>query len=118
MPGCFIHLADREFAHGEDHVYLQEDPPGAFVGLLAGETYWCYVQQDAEQEKRDQERMRAQWAGGVATGIGDRDTGKLLCTCCEGTPCYGEQQKVCLDWENRFKIAERARRPLDAGFAT
>eukprot|EP00746_Dinoflagellata_sp_MGD_P087023 gnl/MRDRNA2_/MRDRNA2_34517_c0_seq1.p1 gnl/MRDRNA2_/MRDRNA2_34517_c0~~gnl/MRDRNA2_/MRDRNA2_34517_c0_seq1.p1 ORF type:complete len:283 (-),score=93.12 gnl/MRDRNA2_/MRDRNA2_34517_c0_seq1:29-784(-) len=118
MPGCFVHLAEREFAHDEEHTYVREDPPGTFIGLMAGETYWCYVQQDAEQEKRDLERMRKVWEGGVASGIGDRDTGKLKCTCCEGTPCYGAQQSVCLDWANRFTIAEKARRPLDAGFAT
>eukprot|EP00931_Biecheleriopsis_adriatica_P021442 TRINITY_DN14013_c0_g1_i1.p1 TRINITY_DN14013_c0_g1~~TRINITY_DN14013_c0_g1_i1.p1 ORF type:complete len:282 (+),score=95.58 TRINITY_DN14013_c0_g1_i1:104-949(+) len=118
MPGCFIHLAEKEFAHGEEHVYVQEEPKGIFLGLMAGSTYWCYVQQDAEQEKRDQERMRKLFEGGVKSGIGDRDLGKLSCTCCDGLPCDSQRQNVCLDWENRFVIAEKARRPLAAGFAT
>ncbi len=42
MPGCFVHLSDHEFAHAEEHIYLKEEPLGTFVGLLAGETYWCY----------------------------------------------------------------------------
>merc|ERR1712046_54425 len=71
MPGCFIHLATREFGHAEEHEYVKEEPVGTFLGLMAGETYWCYVQQDPEQEKKDREKTRANFAGGVKSGIGD-----------------------------------------------
>eukprot|EP00930_Biecheleria_cincta_P048448 TRINITY_DN33758_c0_g1_i1.p2 TRINITY_DN33758_c0_g1~~TRINITY_DN33758_c0_g1_i1.p2 ORF type:complete len:183 (-),score=67.90 TRINITY_DN33758_c0_g1_i1:267-815(-) len=39
MPGCFIHLAEKEFAYGEEQVFVREDPPGTFKGLMTGETY-------------------------------------------------------------------------------
>eukprot|EP00927_Polykrikos_kofoidii_P061043 TRINITY_DN55931_c0_g1_i1.p1 TRINITY_DN55931_c0_g1~~TRINITY_DN55931_c0_g1_i1.p1 ORF type:complete len:256 (+),score=40.95 TRINITY_DN55931_c0_g1_i1:49-816(+) len=116
MPGCFLHLASREFAYGEEHIYLPEESPGRVVGLVPGDTYWCYVQQDAEQEEIDRERMRKAWAGGVSTGLGDRYLGEDKCSCAEGVPC--SNQRVCLDWENRFAVAEKGRRPLAHGFAT
>lgn len=107
MPGCFIHLAEREFAHGEEQSYMKEDPPGTFHGLMSSETYWCYVQQDAEQEKRDQEAMRSKWAGRtVAGGVGDRGSESESCSCGWGAPCTNPM--ICKDWDNRFANAIKA----------
>eukprot|EP00928_Gymnodinium_smaydae_P052165 TRINITY_DN3593_c0_g1_i1.p1 TRINITY_DN3593_c0_g1~~TRINITY_DN3593_c0_g1_i1.p1 ORF type:complete len:241 (-),score=91.61 TRINITY_DN3593_c0_g1_i1:320-1042(-) len=106
MPGCFIHLGEKEFAHDEEHVYIKEDPVGTFLGLMAGETYWCYVQQDAEQEERDREKMRKVFAGGVAAGIGDRGSEGEHCSCGDGAPCT--DSSICKDWNNRFANALKA----------
>mmetsp|Transcript_90 Transcript_90/g.322 ORF Transcript_90/g.322 Transcript_90/m.322 type:complete len:307 (-) Transcript_90:113-1033(-) len=105
MPGCFIHLAAQEFSYNEEHEYLKEMPTGTFVGLMAGETYWCYVQQDPEQEKRDQERMRAAFVG-VAAGLGDRGSEGESCSCAWGAPCTNPM--ICKDWDNRFANAIKA----------
>jgi len=114
MPGCFIHLSRREFAYGEEHEYIVEDPPGTFQGLMAGETYWCYVQQDAEQEKKDQERMRKlreeekrklddgkpkYERDGAFAGVAES------CSCIFGNPCIEEH--TCKDWYNRFAVATK-----------
>eukprot|EP00933_Yihiella_yeosuensis_P076145 TRINITY_DN85786_c0_g1_i1.p1 TRINITY_DN85786_c0_g1~~TRINITY_DN85786_c0_g1_i1.p1 ORF type:complete len:255 (+),score=80.70 TRINITY_DN85786_c0_g1_i1:66-830(+) len=107
MPGCFIHLGEKEFGYGEEQVYVKEDPPGTFKGLLAGNTYWCYVQQDPEQEKKDLEAMRQQWAGQVVEGgIGDRGSEAETCSCAWGAPCTNET--ICKDWDNRFANALKA----------
>jgi len=107
MPGCFIHLAEKEFVHGEEHHYMKEDPPGTFHGLMADETYWCYVQQDPEQEKADLERMRAHWAGVVVGGgIGDRGSEGETCSCGWGAPCTNPM--ICKDWDHRFANAIKA----------
>lgn len=107
MPGCFIHLAEREYGYNEEQVFMKEDPVGTFLGLMAGETYWCYVQQDAEQEKKDVERMRKQWAGVVVEGgIGDRGKEAESCSCGDGAPCTNPE--VCKDWDNRFANAIKA----------
>jgi len=107
MPGCFIHLAEKEFGYGEEQLYVKEDPVGTFRGLMAGTTYWCYVQQDPEQEKRDQEAMKRQWAGVVVGGgLGDRGTETEGCSCGYGAPCTDPM--ICKDFENRFANALKA----------
>lgn len=104
MPGCFIHLSEKEFIHGEEHMYMKEDPPGTFLGLMAGETYWCYVQQDPEQEKRDQQMIKEKWAGvTVQGGLGDRGSEGETCSCAWGAPCTNPM--ICKDWDNRFANA-------------
>uniref|UniRef100_A0A7S4SJU9 Uncharacterized protein n=1 Tax=Alexandrium monilatum TaxID=311494 RepID=A0A7S4SJU9_9DINO len=107
MPGCFIHLGEKEFGYGEEHAYIKEDPPGSFRGLMSGETYWCYVQQDPEQEKRDQEAMKHRWAGQVVGGgVGDRGSEGETCSCGWGAPCTNPM--ICKDWDNRFANAIKA----------
>lgn len=39
-------------------ISVLEDPPGTFRGLEDGETYWVYVSQDSEEERKDKERMK------------------------------------------------------------
>jgi len=107
MPGCFIHLAEKEFGYGEEQQYVKEDPCGTFRGLMAGTTYWCYVQQDPEQELRDQEAIRRRWAGEVVGGgLGDRGTETEGCSCGYGAPCTDPM--ICKDFENRFANALKA----------
>jgi len=107
MPGCFIHLSEKEFAHGEDHAYVREEPAGTFLGLMAGGTYWCYVQQDPEQEKKDQEAMKQCWSGQVVGGgVGDRGSEGETCSCGWGAPCTNAM--ICKDWDNRFANAIKA----------
>lgn len=107
MPGCFVHLAEKEFGYGEEQLYVKEDPSGTFRGLMAGTTYWCYVQQDPEQEKRDQEALRKRWAGVVVGGgLGDRGTETEGCSCGYGAPCTDPM--ICKDFENRFANALKA----------
>lgn len=38
--------------------FTAENPPGTFQGLQDGETYWVYVSQDDEEERKDRERMK------------------------------------------------------------
>lgn len=113
MPGCFIHLAEKEFGHSEYAAgldvqpYVKEDPPGTFVGLMADETYWCYVQQDPEQEKKDQDALKKRWAGvKVGGGLGDRGSEAETCSCGWGAPCTNAM--VCKDYDNRFANAIKA----------
>lgn len=77
-PGCFIHLAEKEFVHGEEHHYMKEDPPGTFQGLMADETYRCYIQ-GSEGE---------------------------TCSCGRGAPCTNPM--ICKDWDHRFANAIKA----------
>lgn len=107
MPGCFIHLGEKEFAYGEEHAYVKEDPAGTFRGLMSGETYWCYVQQDPEQEKKDLEAMKQRWAGQVVGGgVGDRGSEGETCSCGWGAPCTNPM--ICKDYDNRFANAIKA----------
>lgn len=34
---------------------MMERPQGVYFGLETGKTYWCYVEQDAAQLKKDQD---------------------------------------------------------------
>lgn len=108
MPGCFIHLSEREFAFNEEHSYVKEDLAGTFVGLMAGHTYWCYVQQDPEQEQRDQDMMRQKWADSTAevNGLGNQGAESESCSCGFGAPCTNAM--ICKDWDNRYANAVRA----------
>ena len=66
----------------------------------------CHVQQDPEQEKADLEKMRKQFAEGVASGIGDRGGETEHCSCGDGAPCT--DPSICKDWHNRYANALKA----------
>lgn len=108
MPGAFLHLAVREFAAGEGHVYVKEDADGNYSDevLTGGMTYYLYVQQDPEQEMEDMEKMRALWGKAAAGGtlLGDEAPRGEGCSCLFGSPCV--DQYVCLDWDNRMAVAK------------
>jgi hypothetical protein len=118
MPNCLIHLskhppaikrqleADEKF----DDLYLPEHPRGTYHGLEDDQTYYVYVEQEAQQLKRDQERMRqiaAGMAGAIKKGDGliPKDDGRAMesCSCIYGNPCVDEYG--CKDWNNRYAIA-------------
>ena len=93
-------------------MYIKEEPQGVFHGLEKDVTYYVYVEQEADQLARDQEKMRliamemegyhGNESGNVKTDFGDHgDT----CTCIYGTPCTDEEG--CRNWKQRFTIAEK-----------
>jgi len=118
MPNCLIHLSSHPPAikrqlEGDgklDELYLPEYPRGAYQGLEDNQTYYVYVEQEAEQLQRDQEimRLRAVSMEGAAksdpSGL-SKDDGRVLesCSCIYGNPCVDEYG--CKDWDNRYAIA-------------
>ena len=96
----------------KQEMYIKEEPQGVFHGLEKDVTYYVYVEQEADQLARDQEKMRliamemegyhGNESGTVKTDFGDHgDT----CTCIYGTPCTDEEG--CRNWKQRFTIAEK-----------
>jgi hypothetical protein len=97
MPNCIIKLSELSPAAKRlkedlgENVYLQEDSPGLFKGLRKDNEYYVYVFQDADQLKKDQEKMHeiaAQMEGfGVSSKkLGDFGEGES-CSCLFGNPC-------------------------------
>jgi len=102
MPGCFLHLAVREFRGDQEHIYIKEDPVGTWTGLTEKMTYYLYVQQDEAAYKEDQEKMKKIWA---AAGKGEaQGRTKEGCSCLYGCPCAIPD--VCLDFPNRLAVAK------------
>lgn len=66
MPNCVIHLSSlspQEKRQKEDidaslNLFVREEPDGTFHDLENTHTYYVYVEQEAGQLKRDQEKMR------------------------------------------------------------
>jgi hypothetical protein len=119
MPNCLIHLSvhppDKKRtleAEGSilDDLFVREDPRGTYHTLEADCTYYVYVEQEADQLMRDQERMRlvvSSMDGGTKIK-GDgivRDDGRVIesCSCIYGNPCVDEYG--CKDWSNRAAVA-------------
>eukprot|EP01034_Spumella_vulgaris_P021686 gene21686-27727_t len=119
MPNCLIHLSihspDKKRileAEGSlEDLFVKEDPRGTYHTLEADSTYYVYVEQEADQLARDQERMRLialSMEGGGARPSGDgivRDDGRVMesCSCIYGNPCVDEYG--CKDWSNRAAVA-------------
>jgi len=117
MPNCKIHLSvfspqdKRKLEEsGNIDIFVKEDPSGTYKGLAADCTYYVYVEQEAEQLARDQERMRriAEGMDGakkVDDGLIKPDDGRGVesCSCLYGNPCVDEYG--CRDWGNRYAIA-------------
>ncbi|OQR89957.1 hypothetical protein ACHHYP_05906 [Achlya hypogyna] len=108
MPNCLVHLSRLDppskvaaEASGVD-VYIKELPEGTYQDLEAGETYYVYVEQEAEQLARDQAKMRevAATMDGVAW---QAPSTTETCSCVNGNPCVDEYN--CKDWHNRFAVA-------------
>ena len=116
MPNCLIHLSLLEsrdlyghLAAGADP-FVQEDPVGVYRGLVKNTTYYCFVEEQEEFKKRDQEATRRRLAAEVAlahASSGRKDDGRVLesCSCIEGNPCVDEYG--CKDWGNRFAVAQK-----------
>lgn len=117
MPNCLIHLSSlnpaekraRDIALAYEGMYVEENPRGVYQGLKVGETYYVYVEQEAEQLKRDQELMRQRAAADASKAPAPlpKDDGRTMesCSCIYGNPCVDEYG--CRDWNNRFAIATK-----------
>ncbi|KAF0722582.1 hypothetical protein Ae201684P_013995 [Aphanomyces euteiches] len=121
MPNCRIHLSMHEPAmklalesQGDtDNVFLHEEPPGTYHGLQVDQTYYVYIEQEADQLAWDQAHMReiALTMEGAAEDskrkADKKDDGRGFesCSCIEGNPCVDEYG--CKDWHNRFAIAAK-----------
>lgn len=112
MPNCVIHLSTynpiekRQLQiEGNIDYFMKEDPRGTFHDLEKDRTYYVYVEQEADQLARDQERQRR-----IATsmeGINEKgvkhNREQEGCSCLYGNPCMDEY--ICKDWHNRFSVA-------------
>jgi hypothetical protein len=73
--------------------FVPENPPGTFLRLEKDMDYYVYVEQEEDQLRRDQERMRliaAQMEGAKMTGSGRNEkdnVGTESCSCVFGNPC-------------------------------
>jgi hypothetical protein len=119
MPNCCIHLSTLEpgvkrekESEGVpvDDLYVREEPRGTYHHLRTDQPYYVYVEQEADQLKRDQEKMKnvaAQMEGASVEGSSgiERDDGRGMesCSCIYGNPCVDEYG--CKDWDNRMTIA-------------
>ena len=99
MPNCKIHLSylspqEKRLKDEEDTnvTYMREEPSGTFHDLEHSKIYYVYVEQEAEQLSRDQEKMRriaAQTNGNDTNrnsiGIDSLKEGHIdTCTCIYG----------------------------------
>ena len=117
MPNCKIHLSvfsptdKRKLDEtGNIDIFVKEDPSGIYKGLASECTYYVYVEQEAEQLARDQERMRRIAEGMEGAKKADNDLmkpddgrGMESCSCLYGNPCVDEYG--CRDWGNRYAVA-------------
>jgi hypothetical protein len=124
MPNCSVRLSSfspaekrnlesQQAALRSESLYIKEEPRGTYHGLTTGSVYYCYVEQEAEQLRRDQEEMKlraASMEGAVSNNVADKlikDDGRVLesCSCLYGNPCVDEYG--CRDWGNRAAIAKQ-----------
>lgn len=119
MPGCLIHLSKmnpqekrQAEIEGNLDLFFEENPRGTYHGLEVDQTYYVYVEQEAEQLARDQARMKqivGSMDGAKPKGDGQltKDDGRVMesCSCIYGNPCVDEYG--CKDWGNRFAIATK-----------
>eukprot|EP01041_Mallomonas_annulata_P013781 gene13781-29301_t len=117
MPNCLIHLSllppiekrTQEIECNYD-IFVKEDPRGTFHGLRTDSSYYVYVDQEADQLKRDQEiiklRLATHGAGAATATSVTKDDGRVLesCSCLYGNPCVDEYG--CKDWNNRYAVAK------------
>ena len=109
MPGCKIRLSalssERRTMYlngsSREAPWIKEEPEGTFQELLAGETYYCIVIEDAAQYKKDMADMVKKNAG-VAKDT-EQKPRQEGCSCLYGNPC--QDQYVCLDWDHRWEVA-------------
>eukprot|EP01031_Cornospumella_fuschlensis_P033320 gene33320-40305_t len=117
MPNCLIHLstyppAEWRILDAEqkyEGLYIKEEPRGVYQGLMKDATYYVYVEQEAQQLKRDQEMTRQRLAKEASSAPKPlpKDDGRVLesCSCIYGNPCVDEYG--CKDWNNRFAVATK-----------
>ena len=128
MPGCSIHLSNfsnRERTEQEElgnfsACTLLEETLGKFQeeivgikynGLEVGKSYYVFIEQEAQQLKRDQELMKQ--TALTMEGATDpnapppllKNDGRVMegCSCIYGNPCMDEYG--CRNWANRWAIS-------------
>lgn len=112
MPNCLIHLSTynptekrKLEIEGNIDYFLKEDPRGTYHGLEKDQTYYVYVEQEADQLARDQERQKR--IASNMDGINEKgikyNREQEGCSCLYGNPCMDEY--ICKDWHNRFSVA-------------
>ena len=122
MPGCLIHLSrfdskakrtlEDDEANTQD-IFIAETPRGVYQGLEKDTWYYVYIEQEAEQVKRDQKMMArkaTQMEGykdpnAVPLLIKNDGRGFESCSCSEGAPCVDEYG--CKNWGERFAVATK-----------
>jgi hypothetical protein len=114
MPGCRIRLSAidskartlYENAHdGRQAPWVREDPEGTFKDLLAGETYYCIVFEDAAQYKKDMAELQKRLAAEGKPSEPSKNREQEGCSCLFGNPCM--DQYICRDWDNRYAVAKK-----------
>lgn len=114
MPGCRIRLSTidskartlyENSSDGRPAPWVREDPEGTFKDLLARETYYCIVFEDAAQYAKDMEALQKRLeTSGVS--VEDSKRGRVEgCSCLFGNPCV--DQYICKNWDNRYSIAKQ-----------
>ena len=100
---------DDEENFGQKH--RQQVTSTQVNGLQKGTTYYCHVDQNAEQEAADHATTRLKYSAARE----EREASKPVaseysqagipesCSCSEGAPCVDEYG--CKDWKGRYKIA-------------
>lgn len=117
MPSCAIHLSTfekkdifTELENGNGNTFLKEDVKTIY-GVESGRSYTVFVEQEAAQLARDQERMRdvaTTMEGAVDPNAPpplEKDDGRAMetCSCIYGNPCVDEYG--CRNWHERFAVA-------------
>jgi hypothetical protein len=112
MPGCRIRLSTidsksrtlYENAYdGRQAPWVREDPVGTFKDLLAGETYYCIVFEDAAQYAKDMAALQKRLEGMPQEASKSRT--EEGCSCLFGNPCM--DQYICRDWNNRYAVSKK-----------
>lgn len=113
MPGCRIRLSTidskartlYENAYdGKPAPWVREDPEGTFKDLLAGETYYCIVFEDAVQYAKDMDALQKR-LGEAPKENSKGGRAEEGCSCLFGNPCM--DQYICKDWDNRYAVAKK-----------
>eukprot|EP00729_Bicosta_minor_P002369 gene2369-32902_t len=90
---------------GKVSIALLEDGDD-IVGLELGQEYFCDVEEDPEEAKKERKAYKATSVDNtVATGDGAAlGEDSASCSCIEGNPCA--VQYNCKNWNNRFEVAK------------
>ena len=78
----------------------------AVVGLEVGKEYFCDVEEDPEEAKKERKAYKAQTTDNtVSTNDGGaQGEDSASCSCIEGNPCAVKCN--CKNWNGRFEVAK------------
>eukprot|EP00040_Diaphanoeca_grandis_P016662 m.86257 g.86257 ORF g.86257 m.86257 type:complete len:310 (-) comp25949_c0_seq1:16-945(-) len=90
---------------GEDGGLLTQTDD-VITGLEIGHTYWCQVDEDPEEAKKEKTVYKASGNDTTVRAGGDAVDGEdaASCSCVEGNPCAVAYN--CKNWANRFDVAK------------